>query len=202
MQLSTSYRLDTVFSKTEKGRDEVAKRCFGLSPLQRRVLILMDGAKKFSALLEMIPERDLDEIVSYLVAQEFISSASPVQTSKTDIKVPMSMHIGKTMQVSAESSAKPQHLSPISALHVELIQDPAKIREIKDFMISTTTTYLGLMSADMIHRIERAKEAAGLLSIAGQWHMALRESKHGNRFAGAYLDQVTNALSGQTIHLS
>ncbi|CAL60695.1 hypothetical protein HEAR0484 [Herminiimonas arsenicoxydans] len=180
----------------------MVKRCFGLSPLQRRVLILMDGAKKFSALLEMIPERDLNEIVSYLVNQGFISSNSPAQTRKTDLKVPMSMPTGESMQTSAVTSAKTQHSSPVSPLPVELIQDPTKIREIKDFMISTTTTYLGLMSADMIHKIERAKEAAGLLSIAGQWHMALRESKHGNRFAGAYLDQVTNALSGQTAQAS
>jgi hypothetical protein len=78
-----------------------------------------------------------------------------------------------------------------------LLQDAEKIRKVKDFMTTTATTYLGLLSADVIHRIERAEGAAQLMAAVGPWHMALRESKHGNRFAGPYLDQVTAALTGR-----
>lgn len=180
----------------------MAKRCFGLSPLQRRVLIVMDGAKRFSTILEMIPEQKLEEIVSYLVAQNFIVKTEvSVQSIKLDAQTRTLKHISEPkLETVAYLETSPT--KKISIANVELIQDAEKIREIKNFMTSTATTYLGLMAADLIHRIERTKEAAGLMSIVGQWHMALRESKHGNRFAGAYLDQVTNALSGQTVQLN
>ncbi|WP_076592141.1 hypothetical protein [Herminiimonas arsenitoxidans] len=203
MQLSTSYRPDTVFSKTEKGRGEVAMRCFGLNPLQRRVLIVMDGAKRFSTIFEMIPEQKLEEIVSYLVDQNFIVPTEvSAKSTKSTVQAQSLKHAGDAKEGSVNIVETSQHTTRISLSNVELIQDAEKIREIKNFMTSTATTYLGLMAAELIHRIERTKEASGLMSIVGQWHMALRESKHGNRFAGAYLDQVTNALSGQSAQLS
>jgi len=202
MQLSMSYQPDTVFRKTEKGRDEVAMRCFGLSPLQRRVLIVMDGTKRISTIFEMIPEQKLEEIVSYLVIQNFITTIVSAQSTQSNGQVQSLKHAVDAQQANIAYLETSQHTAKISISNVELIQDAKKIREIKDFMTSTATTYLGLMASDLIHRIERTKEASGLMSIVGQWHMALRESKHGNRFAGAYLDQVTNALSGQTAQLS
>jgi hypothetical protein len=78
-----------------------------------------------------------------------------------------------------------------------LTQDPETIRQVKDFMATTAHTYLGLLSAEVIQRIERAKDAAQLMSVVGHWHMALRGSRQGSRFAGPYLDQVRRTLSGE-----
>ena len=174
-----------------------------MSTLQRRVLIVMDGEKRFSTIFDMIPEQKLEEIVSYLVLQNFITPIQvSVKSTRSNVQVQSLKHSHDAQQDSVAYLDTSKHTARISISNVELIQDAQKIREIKDFMTSTATTYLGLMASDLIHRIERTKEASGLMSIVGQWHMALRESKHGTRFAGAYLDQVTNALSGQAAQLS
>ena len=62
-------------------------------------------------------------------------------------------------------------------------------------MTITTQTYLGLLGADMIRRIEHAQDAAQLMAVLGHWHMALQDSKHGSRFAAPYLAQIKQSLA-------
>jgi hypothetical protein len=76
------------------------------------------------------------------------------------------------------------------------LTDEKKLREVKDFMITTAHTYLGLLSADLIAKIERAKDAPQLMAMLGQWFMALRDSKHGKRFASVYMEQTLATLRG------
>ncbi|MBS0308207.1 MAG: hypothetical protein JSS58_04470, partial [Proteobacteria bacterium] len=78
-----------------------------------------------------------------------------------------------------------------------LADDPTTIRIVKDFMTTTAQTYLGLLGAGIIQRIERAKTAEQLLAVLGQWNMALHESTQGRRFAAGSLQQVKDALMGQ-----
>lgn len=205
MQISTPHPTHSVFTKTAKGHDEVARRGFGLNPRQRRVLIVMDGTKSLSTITEMIPRQELDEIVSFLAQQSFIALAEgrdeKRQSSTIDgppNREPDNKEIAVPVVPEPVLAAAPQQAFSLSPKpEMTFTQDAEKIREIKDFMTTTATTYLGLMAADLIHRIERAKEAAALRSVIAQWHMALCESKHGNRFAAPYLQQVTAALAGK-----
>lgn len=167
-----------VFSKTEKGREEMAKRSHGLNPVQRRVLIIIDGSKSFEALAEMIPAMvssgQLRDILAYLLEYGFIVAVEDEQKAQ--------------MPIPASSSGT-------AAASAALTDDPAAIRLVKDFMTTTAQTYLGLLSAPLIQRIEQARTAPQLMSVAGQWNMALRDSAQGKRFADPYLEQVRSALA-------
>jgi hypothetical protein len=202
MHTLAAYPAHAIFIKTAKGQDEIAQRRFGLNNRQRRALIVMDGTKTVSAIREVIPGDELEEIISFLIEQGFIAAAE-VHTRKAPL--------GHAEKVVARESARNER--PVAAQHAPLshsskrppsnqadapalLQDAESIRQVKDFMTTTATTYLGLLSANIIHRIERADGAAQLMTVVGPWHMALRESKQGNRFAGPYLDQVTAALTG------
>ena len=77
-----------------------------------------------------------------------------------------------------------------------LTADSAKIAAIKRLLADTALTYLGLLSADIRWRIDEAQDAAQLLSVLGQWHMALRQSKHGGAYAGQYLAPVEASFYG------
>ena len=81
----------------------------------------------------------------------------------------------------------------------QFLTDDTKLREVKDFMTTTAHTYLGLLSANLIRRIEHAKDAPQLIAMLGQWHMALCDSKHGKRFAASYLDQISAILRGENL---
>lgn len=174
MHTLVSDSAHAVFVKTAKGHEEITQRRYGLNTRQRRVLIIMDGTKAVSSIREVIPGDGLDEIISELAKQGFIALASAGERNA----------VARFEKAVAHEPVRPQ--------------DVEKIRQVKDFMTTTATTYLGLLSADVIHRIERAKGAAQLMTVVGHWHMALRESKQGSRFAGPYLEQVTVALTGSS----
>lgn len=215
MRTLASYPGHFIFLKTEKGRDEMAQRCFGLDMRHRRILIMMDGSKSLSAIREMMPKDDLETIISFLMAQGFIA-ANQTSLRKTarvtegtvlvrdtaDKRMPpaqvASVRRHVTHDLAQPTSMQTQSAPPPGPAKLPARSlDTGQIRQVKDFMTTTATTYLGLLSADIIRRIERADNGAQLLTVVGPWHMALRESKQGNRFAGPYLEQVTAALAGK-----
>lgn len=66
-----------LYAKTEKGRNEVARRQLGLTSRQRTLLILLDGRKPRSALDDMLPADQVAAIVGELLALELIAPAGP-----------------------------------------------------------------------------------------------------------------------------
>jgi hypothetical protein len=202
MLAQTMESTGIVFSKTEKGREEMSRRVFGLTPLQRRALILIDGSKSLEVIVEMMPAMaqsgQLTEILAFLLEQDFIVPVAEDARSQSHAgalraapaAVPPPVQAGP---VSA-SAAPPAAGSDAARAGEDLSEDPATIRLVKDFMTTTAQTYLGLLSAQLIQRIEQAKTAAQLMAVAGHWNMALRDSQQGKRFAGPYLEQVKSAL--------
>lgn len=203
MLAQTMGRTGIVFSKTDKGREEMTKRAYGLSPLQRRVLILIDGSKDLETLADMIPAMvpagQLQAILEYLLEHEFIVPVDNDAASRTypgsQPVEPSSAAIAPRAAALADALNATQSL-PVAATGsgTALTEDPATIRMVKDFMTTTAQTYLGLLSAPVIQRIEQARTAAQLMTVAGHWNMALRDSQQGKRFAGPYLEQVKSAL--------
>lgn len=188
-----------VFAKTDKGREEMASRAHGLNPMQRRVLIIIDGIKKFDAIIEMIPAvipaGEMGKIFSVLLGQGFIVAVA--DTVATPIAETGRNEGAAVLQMPSAPARRNISLVKPASEEDSLIQDPSVIRLIKDFMTTTSQTYLGLLGADVIQRIERAKSADQLLSVLGYWHMALQDSREGHRFAAPYLEQVRNALNGK-----
>lgn len=179
-----------VFSKTEKGRDEMAKRSHGLNPAQRRILILIDGSKTSQALAEMNPalaeSGQFDEILAFLREQGFITAAGGEKQSQA-----VAPAVSANRVPAAAAGVAPEVVAD-----AVVAEDFAALREVKDFMTTTAQTYLGLLSAPLIQRIEQARTASQLKSVVGQWNMALRDSAQGRRFADSYLEQVRSALAG------
>lgn len=66
-----------VYAKTDTGRQEVARRTLGLNRRQRTLLILIDGCRPCSALDGMMPDAQVAEIVSELLALGLIAPAGP-----------------------------------------------------------------------------------------------------------------------------
>ncbi|QAU35441.1 hypothetical protein [Janthinobacterium sp. 17J80-10] len=194
-----------VFSKTDKGREEMAKRTFGLNPLQRRVLILIDGSKDLETLADMIPAMvpagQLREILVHLLEHGFIAPSDSDTASQTYPGIPAFSPQSYPDNVRREAATSAGAATPVAVPAGggdSLTDDPAIVRQVKDFMTTTAQTYLGLLSAPVIQRIEQARTAAQLMTVAGHWNMALRDSQQGKRFAGPYLEQVKAALLAGT----
>jgi hypothetical protein len=179
------FTWSTVFSKTAKGREEVIRRVAGLNVRERSVLIMLDGIKRLDRLLTAMPEDELGRIVDHLAKKELI------QVSAVEEQIPEAV-------CDSTIAAFQQQEAAANAIKPAFLEDPERLREVKDFMTSTAHTYLGLLSADLIHRIERAKDAPQLMAVVGQWYIALRDSKHGHRFASGFMEKTLATLRGET----
>jgi len=75
-------------------------------------------------------------------------------------------------------------------------QAAARLASIKRRMRDIAETYLGLMAAEVVRRIERAADEAALLGVLGHWHMALQDSRHGRAVAPGLVEEMRIALTG------
>ncbi|MGJ7915746.1 hypothetical protein ACI48D_09755 [Massilia sp. LXY-6] len=89
--------LTDVYAKTEKGRAEVAQRSLGLNSRQRTVLILLDGRKRCSVLVGLLPAGQLAAIVGELLSMGLIvrsgvsapATAAPSSARLAQVKAEM-----------------------------------------------------------------------------------------------------------------
>lgn len=161
-------RPSVIYAKTARGHEEVAMRSFGLTPKQRRVLIMMNGKKDLAAIAGFVPLSELREAVPFLLAEVFIADTAEDAASKEEEDVP-------------DGKERADH--------------GAALVPIKQMMTAAASRHLGLLAGDIVRRIESAGDRAALRSAAGYWHVAILESKTGADKAGIYLDEVRRAIA-------
>jgi hypothetical protein len=71
----------------------------------------------------------------------------------------------------------------------------AALAAAREFMVSAARKHLGLMAADLVRRIEQAKDESQLAGVIGLWHVTLRESKTGKPCAEGLLAEARALLS-------
>lgn len=71
--------------KTDKGRAEIAARSDALSPLQRRVLILVDGKKSVSDLSAFVRVGELEGALAHLLALGMVASSNEVSIQQDPV---------------------------------------------------------------------------------------------------------------------
>jgi len=64
--------MGVVFAKTQKGQEELTAKSGGLTPRQRRVLIMVDGKRSVEELREMLQTDDLQHTLGLLEESGFI----------------------------------------------------------------------------------------------------------------------------------
>ena len=84
---------DEKFQKTEKGLDEVHHRTYKLAPRLRTILILVDGTKTMSTLVEQAAKLGVDEVAfmelekeGFIAAVNQNSKVLPTENIKNDIQ--------------------------------------------------------------------------------------------------------------------
>lgn len=68
----------TIFGKSATGSQEIQSRTLGLSPLLRRLLILIDGKRKFQELTVFVSGNDLATLLGELLEKGCIEAVSVV----------------------------------------------------------------------------------------------------------------------------
>lgn len=71
----------------------------------------------------------------------------------------------------------------------------AALAAAREFMMAAARKHLGLMAADLLRRIEHAKDESQLAGVIGLWHVSLRESKTGKPCAEDLLAEARALLA-------
>ncbi|MYN03913.1 hypothetical protein GTP41_17605 [Pseudoduganella sp. DS3] len=166
----------TVFGKTEAGRAEVAQRNAGLTARQRSVLILLDGQRALGEIDTWLGEDEMLESVEALLRKGLagIASAPP-----------------------AVARPAPPEPAPEAVPMAPLAAPPASptLSAARELMAAAARKHLGLLAADLVRRIEQAKDEGQLAGIIGLWHVSLRESKTGKPCAEGLLEEARALLA-------
>lgn len=188
---------DHIYCKSQKGHVAIASRTRDLDFRHRRSLIVMNGIESLGVIAKTIPMEELQQTVPFLMHNGFIVlSTTQVNASATNANLIHSTTVARTSDTSIDNEAihAPLVIPSITQRTESFTQSPAAIATTKEFMINNANTHLGLMSADIITRVQRCHTAEQLMAAAGFWHMAMRESKTGNGVAGEMLSQVKREL--------
>lgn len=159
----------TVFGKTAAGRAELGQRSAGLTARQRSVLILLDGQKPLGQIESWLPEDEMLEAVESLLRRGMAGIVSaPPGVAGTAAAIPAAP--------SAPAAPAP------------------KVLEARELMAAAARKHLGLLAADLVHRIEQAHDHGQLAGVIGLWHVSLRESKTGKHCAEGLLAEARGLL--------
>lgn len=162
----------TVYAKTATGQKEIQDRSVGLTLLERRLLLLMNGQRNLAALAELMPGQDLQPLLETLLDKGCVELAQPAATP------------GKPTAPSAASKPDTTIVSPASNALGEL--PPAEQRTAaqnemaRNFMINTVNTVFGQYTRlTLIETITHAKGTDGLRQAYFMWSAALADNRIG-----------------------
>lgn len=167
-----------IFSKTPLGTQEMASRSLGLTPLQRRVLILLDGKRSLADVAVLVPGHDVAELVEQLVAHACVvySTDAPGGALASPERTNSAVPPGSVPGPLAGSPGTPS--SPALAL-AQLAFDalpPASSRSAKDvemarnFMMNTVNRMFEQYSKlTLVEAIFSCKSAEDLRRVYPDW---------------------------------
>lgn len=157
-----------VFHKTAKGVEEMEKRCHGLSPKVRRVLIMIDGKRTVAALREMALADDLSHTIGDLEEGGFIEVAA--------ISTPNGLAPAPAGRLPSITAFK-DNPAPEDAMRLQMS---------RNFMANTVNAFAGsLGNSSLLERVGDATNLTELRQCFDEWYHAIVTSRDGRREAEA-----------------
>ncbi|QKJ66919.1 hypothetical protein HQN60_09545 [Deefgea piscis] len=174
----SATKLNAIYCKTATGENEIATRQHGLLSKQRQALILIDGKKSYAQLNQLLPTIELDQLIHQLLQLDLIrdANATPLLAPQN----PAANHVICITESSAKATAIPLDIERLNA--------------IKQLMIDSSKTLLGIFANTLIEKIKSIEDAAQLSPAIAQWNLSLRESKNGQLHAEQYLEAIKSLM--------
>lgn len=169
--------MGAVFAKTPKGYEEIDTKAGGLTPRQRRVLIMVDGKRTVDDLRAMLQADDLQHTLGLLEEDGFIQITALIN--------------GNVKALAPEAS-----LPSITAFtNLPAAHDPLRQEQARNFMMNTLNVFVGSLGASsLIERIENAKGHEGLRNLYDEWYHAIVMSREGKREAEVLRGKLLNVI--------
>jgi hypothetical protein len=158
--------MGVVFAKTPKGHDEIISKSGGLTPRQRRVLIMIDGKRTVDELRSMLQADDLQHTLGMLEEEAYIDMAR--------------------VTIEGRGAAVPAVQLPSITAFRDLPEsiDPVQLQQARNFMMNTLNAFVGALGTSaLLDKIENAPDHATLRKHYDEWYHAIVMSREGKREA-------------------
>jgi hypothetical protein len=167
--------MGAIFAKTTKGHDEIGSKAGGLTPRQRRVLIMVDGKRSVDELREILRADDLQHTLGLLEEAAFIE----IVIAGTKDAVPAT-----------------QALPPVTAFSaLPEVNDPVRLQQARNFMLNTLKVFVGALGTSSLQdRIENTGSHNELRAIYDEWYHTIVMSREGRREAESLRTQLLQII--------
>lgn len=164
----------TRYVKTPKGIEEVERKCHGLALKTRQVLIMVDGKRDLAALQGIFPPEMVSPVLAELLSGEFIRELEPPAPVVAEIK-PQKEAVNRV---------------PTAA------NDEERLALARNFMVNTTSAFLGMSGSSLIEKLERAVDLSALAPLYYAWHDAMALTGEGKKRLPELDQQLLKLLGG------
>lgn len=155
----------TIFEKTPKGQEEVKSKAHGLSMIERRVLIFIDGKRTLDDLKALPRVDDLDGIIDLLQTHDYIAQTEEAPPA------PITVHAA-----SEQSDEAPA----FRELPETFQQD--KFDMAKNYMTNTLNHFKGFYGATRLVRdIDECQTHEGLRELYQAWLEGIDGTRAGKK---------------------
>lgn len=171
--------LNSIYDKTEKGREEIATRKHHLANRLRTLLVMVDGKQSATDLLKKVSALGFDENnVQELLDQEFITVVSKAGE----------MPVAAAPEINLVSD-----LPPPVAVALEEMSESEQFREVYTFFNETIKSVLGLRGFTLQMKVERAGTLDDFKKLRQPYLEAVLKSK-GREMARSLRDRLDYLL--------
>ncbi|MFZ1499838.1 MAG: hypothetical protein WAT33_08445 [Giesbergeria sp.] len=164
-----------VFSKTAAGQQEIQSRALGLSPLARRLLVLIDGKRTGKDLAPFVAGHPLAQYIDELLGHACI-----------DVKVAAPAVPAATAQAFDPAHPQPPDALPpagwLAALPPAETRSEKELEMARNFMINTVNNIFGHHNRiSLVESIFGCKSSSELRNVYSAWATALESSSAGHK---------------------
>lgn len=152
--------MGVAFAKTPKGQAEITTKAGGLTPRQRRVLIMVDGKRTVDELRSLLQADDLQHTLGLLEEDGYI-------------------------EVFGQAGVPPASLPSITAFsELPGSPDPVRLQQARNFMMNTLNAFVGALgTSSLLDKIENSPGHPELRALYDEWYHAIVMSREGKREA-------------------
>ncbi|GLS14346.1 hypothetical protein [Hydrogenophaga electricum] len=179
--------ISAAFAKTATGQQEIQQRSLGLSPMVRRILVLVDGQRCGRDLATFAAGSDIAAILGELVDKGCIQARQREMPEKSDRRVVGAL--AETPSTAREADTFLTRLPPAAE------RTAAQNEMARNFMINTVNTIFGQHTRlSLIESIAHASGTDGLRQAFLGWKEAMTENRAGSKRLPEFMGKLVAVL--------
>lgn len=166
--LTLDFNLNSsIFSKTERGQQEIQSRSLGLSLLVRRVLVLIDGQRSGKELEAFVPGHDIQPLISELLTHGCIDASARAEPAAAP---------------AAKARAKKEDDDDLSRLPAPETRSAKELDMARNFMTNSVNNIFGQHTRlSMIEAIFKCHSTSELRAVYPAWVETMSGSAVGTK---------------------